>query len=130
MQKALHPMKVLLPKMVKDITGVTGMAIIQKMLDGERNPVKLARLRNPHCHSSEEEIAKALKGDYRREHLFVLRQAHHAYHLVHEHLRECDREIERLLTAIDKQGDAHQTPRPPPHEAAAAEAQKRAYVHR
>ncbi len=43
MQKAFHQMNVLLPKVVKDITGVTGMAIIQKILDGERNPVKLAK---------------------------------------------------------------------------------------
>jgi transposase len=113
MQKAFHQMNVLLPKVVKDITGATGMAIIQKILDGERNPVKLAALRNPHCQSSEEEIAKALKGDYRREHLFVLGQAHNAYHFVHAQLRECDREIERLLTAIDKQVDANQTPPPP-----------------
>jgi transposase len=47
MQKALHQMNVLLPKVVKDITGVTGMSIIQKILDGERNPVKLAKLRKP-----------------------------------------------------------------------------------
>jgi transposase len=113
MQKALHQMNVLLPKVVKDITGVTGMAIIRQILEGERNPVKLAQLRNPHCHSSEEEIARALKGDYRREHLFVLCQAYKAYHFVHEQLRECDREIERLLRAIDKQVDATQTPPPP-----------------
>ena len=88
MQKALHQMNVLLPKVVSDITGVTGMAIMQKILDGERNPVKLAKLRNPHCKSSEDEIAKALKGDYREEHLFVLRQASKAYRFVHEQLRE------------------------------------------
>jgi transposase len=113
MQKALHQMNVLLPKVVKDITGATGMAIIQKILEGERNPVKLATLRNPHCQSSEEEIAKALKGDYRREHLFVLRQAHKAYHFVQEQMRECDRELERLLQEVDKQVDANQTPPPP-----------------
>ncbi len=113
MQKAFHQMNVLLPKVVKDITGVTGMAIIQKILDGERDPVTLATLRNPHCKSSEDEIAKALKGDYRQEHLFVLRQAHKAYHFVHTQLRECDREIERRLHAIEKQVDANQTPPPP-----------------
>jgi len=112
MQKALHQMNVLLPKVVKDITGVTGMAILQKILDGERTPVKLAKLRNPHCKSTEDEIARALTGDYRSEHLFVLRQAHTAYGFVHQQLRECDREIERLLTAIDKQIDANQTPPP------------------
>lgn len=113
MQKALHQMNVLLPKVVKDITGVTGLSIIQKILDGERNPVKLATLRNPHCKSTEAEIAKALTGDYREEHVFVLRQAHTAYGFVQRQLRECDREIERLLTAIDKTVDANQTPPPP-----------------
>jgi len=113
MQKALHQMNVLLPKVVKDITEVTGMAIIQRILDGERNPVKLAKLRNPHCKSTEEEIAKALKGDYRQEHVFVLRQAYTAYGFVQTQLRECDREIERLLTAIDKEVDATRTPPPP-----------------
>jgi transposase len=113
MQKALHQMNVLLPKVVSDITGVTGMAIIQKILDGERNPVKLATLRNVHCQSSEEEIAKALNGDYREEHLFVLRQAYQAYQFVHAQLRECDRLLERLVKAIDKQVDARQTPPPP-----------------
>jgi transposase len=112
-QKALHQMNVLLPKVVSDMTGVTGMAIMEKILDGERDPVKLATLRNKHCQSSGEEIAKALKGDYRREHLFVLRQAYQAYHFVHEQLRECDRAIERFLRAIDKQVDATQTPPPP-----------------
>ncbi len=97
---------------MKDITGVTGMAIIQRMLDGEHNPVKLATLRNPHCKSTEDEIARALNGDYREEHLFVLRQGHKAYHFVHTQLRECDREIERLLVAIDKQVDATRTPPP------------------
>jgi transposase len=115
MQKALHQMNVLLPKVVSDITGTTGLAIIQKILDGERNPVKLAKWRNPHCQSSEEEIAKALHGDYRREHLFVLRQAHAMYHVVLGQIRECDRELERLVMEIDKQVDANQTP-PPPRE--------------
>lgn len=115
MQKALHQMNVLLPKVVADITGATGRAIIQKILDGERNPVTLARLRNPHCQSSEDEIAKALYGDYRREHLFVLRQAHTAFQFVQGQIRECDRELERLVTEIEKQVDANQTP-PPPRE--------------
>ena len=113
MQKALHQMNVLLPKVVSDITGVTGLAIIQKILDGERNPVTLARLRNPHCQSSEDEIARALQGDFRREHLFVLRQAWHAYQFALTQLRECDRELERLVSEIDKQVDANQTPLPP-----------------
>ncbi len=106
-------MNVLLPKVVKDITGVTGMAIIEHILAGERDPVTLAKLRNSHCKSSEEEIAKALREDYRREHLFVLEQEHRGYQFVHQQIRECNREIEALLTAIDKQVDATLIPPPP-----------------
>ncbi len=113
MQKSLHQMNVLLPKVVSDITGVTGMAIIGQILDGERNPATLATLRDPRCKMSQAEIAKALTGDYRREHIFVLRQAHDAYYFVHTQMRACDREIETLLQAIDKQVDANQTPLPP-----------------
>ena len=72
-------MNILLDKVISDITGVTGTAIINAMLDGEHDPVTLAKLRNPHIKKPEEEIAKALEGDYREEHLFVLRQASEAY---------------------------------------------------
>lgn len=115
MQKALPQMNVLLPKVVADIPGATGLAISQKILDGERHPVTLAKLRNPHCQSSEEEIANALQGDFRREHLFVLRQAHTAFQFVQGQIRECDRELEWLVRTVDKQVDANQSP-PPPRE--------------
>jgi transposase len=94
MQKALFQMNLLLDNVISDITSVTGMAIIERILDGERNPLKLAQLRNPHIKSTEAEIAKALEGNYREEHLFVLRQAHRAYGFVQRQIRECDREIE------------------------------------
>ncbi len=79
MQKALHQMNVLLDKVIRDITGVTGLAIISAIFAGERNPQTLAALRNPHCKQPEHEIAKALEGDYRDEHVFVLRHAYEAY---------------------------------------------------
>ena len=74
----------------------------------------LATFRDHRCQCSEEDIAKALTGDYREEHLFVLRQALAGYRFVHEQLQDCDREIEARLKAIDKQVEASQTP-PPPH---------------
>jgi transposase len=113
MQKALFQMNLLLDNVISDITNVTGMAIIQRILEGERNPVKLAQLRNSHIKSTEEEIAKALEGDYREEHLFVLRQAYTAYQFVQRQIRECDREIERRLRELDKKLDASQVPLPP-----------------
>src|SRR5262249_44643207 len=74
MQKALEQMNVKLPEVVRDITGLTGLSIIDAILAGERDPYKLAKLRNERCKRTEAEIALALHGNWRREHLFELRQ--------------------------------------------------------
>jgi hypothetical protein len=75
MQKALEQMNVKLTEVVSDVTGVTGMAIIQAILHGKRDPLELAKLRNENCKRTEAEIARALYGNWRAEHLFALRQA-------------------------------------------------------
>ena len=75
MQKALEQLNVKLTEVVSDITGVTGMDIIEAILQGERDPAKLATRRDPRCKESEETIARALQGNWRQEHLFALRQA-------------------------------------------------------
>jgi transposase len=113
MQKALDQMNLKLSKVLTDITGVTGMAMIEHILKGERNPKTLATFRDPRCKHTEEEIAKALTGDYRDEHLFVLAQAWEGYRFVQSQRQACDREIEARLRAMDKQVDASQTPSPP-----------------
>ncbi|AFY92486.1 IS110 family transposase [Chamaesiphon minutus] len=74
MQKALTQMNVQLHRVVSDITGVTGMAIIRAIVAGERDPQQLAALKDPRAKRSTAEIAAALVGDYRVEHLFVLKQ--------------------------------------------------------
>jgi len=61
MQKALEQMNVKLAEVVGDITGLTGMSIIDAILAGERNPNKLAKLRHEHCRHTEEQIALALE---------------------------------------------------------------------
>jgi transposase len=113
MQKALHQMNLLLDKVISDITGVTGMAIIRQILAGERDPQVLATLRNPHIKTSETEIAKALEGDYRDEHLFVLRQAYEAYQFAQEQMHRCDTTIEAWLQRTEKVIDASTHPLPP-----------------
>ena len=60
-----------LTQVVSEITGVTGMAILKAIIAGERDPVPLAQLRHPHCHHPEDDIAKALQGPWRAEHLFA-----------------------------------------------------------
>jgi transposase len=113
MQKALHQMNLLLDKVISDITGVTGLKIIRAILHGERNPMTLAQYRDDRIKSTEEDIAKALEGDYRSEHLFVLKQAFHAYHFSKKQIQQCDREIETLLAKMDKPVATTPEPLPP-----------------
>jgi transposase len=75
MQKALVQMNVQLTQVLSDITGETGLAIIRKIVAGDRDPVALAQLRDPRGQHSTDEIAKALTGNYRPEHVFALKQA-------------------------------------------------------
>ena len=94
MQKALEQMNVKLTQVVSDITGVAGLSIMRAMLQGERDPQQLAKLRHPQCKQSETEIAKALEGTYKAEHLFALRQSLEAFDFYHHQLQVCDQEIE------------------------------------
>jgi hypothetical protein len=64
---------------VSDIMGVTGLAIIRAIVDCQRDPLALAKLRQERCHRTESEIARALYGNWRDEHLFALRQAVELY---------------------------------------------------
>jgi transposase len=70
MQKALMQMNLQLHHVVKDITGLTGRRIIDAILSGERDPQKLASLRDQRCKESPDTIAAALQGNYQEDHLF------------------------------------------------------------
>jgi hypothetical protein len=74
MQKALSQMNLQLHHVLSDITGVSGIAILDAILAGERDPIRLAALCNRRVRSPRETVAKSLEGDYRSEHLFALRQ--------------------------------------------------------
>jgi transposase len=113
MQKALEQMNVKLPEVVSDITGVTGLAIIEAILAGQRDPRKLARLRHERCKRTEAEIARALHGNWREEHLFALRQALQLYQEYRRLLRDCDLKLEaHLATFADKSGGRKLAPKP------------------
>jgi hypothetical protein len=86
---------------ISDIVGQTGLAIVDAILDGERHPLTLAKLRNERIKPGEEVIAKSLVGDYRPEHLFTLRQSLSAYRSYQNLVDECDREIRQRLHDFD-----------------------------
>lgn len=111
-QKALQQMNVKLSNVISDVTGQTGMAIIQAILDGERDPVTLAKHRDPRCKSSEEVIARSLVGNWRNDHLFELRQAVELVRFYQQKVRECDGEIESWLNQLPDRRQSPQTPLP------------------
>jgi transposase len=112
MQKALEQMNVKLHKVVADLTGTTGMAIIRAILAGERDPVALAQLRDRRCKNPAEVIAKSLEGNWRAEHLFALRQAVTLYDTYTEQLAACDGEIEAHLQTLPDRSGGQQPPAP------------------
>jgi transposase len=113
MQKALEQMNIKLTEAVSDITGVTGMLILKAILRGERDPIALAKYRHPQCKRSKEEIARALQGNWRDEHLFALRQAVKAYEFGRRQLKDCDEAIEKCLQAMqDQSGGEVLEPKP------------------
>jgi hypothetical protein len=71
-QKALLQMNLQLSQVLTDVTGETGLRIVRAIVAGERDPYKLAAMRNYRCKKDEREIARALTGTWRQEHLFVL----------------------------------------------------------
>jgi len=97
MHKALVQMNLQINHVLSDITGSTGMSIIRAIVEGERDSVKLAKFRDYRCKKDEKEIAKALVGNYRPEHLLSLKQALEAYIFFHNHVMECEEAIEEVL---------------------------------
>jgi len=114
MQKALTQMNLQIHHVISDITGVTGLAILDAILSGERNPQKLAALKNKRIKASKSTIVKALEGDYRPEHLFTLKQALQIYRHYREMMAACDQEIENHLNNFESRIDLDKNPPPPP----------------
>lgn len=100
MQKTMTMMNVQLSNAISDISGATGQAIIRAILSGERNPWKLAKLRDRRIKATEEEIARSLEGNWRADNLFELKQAVDAYDFIHNQIAECDQRLQTLLAAL------------------------------
>jgi transposase len=116
MQKALQQMNVQLTQVLSDVTGVSGRAIIQAILAGQREPAKLAALVDCRVRATALQIQKALEGDYRPEHLFVLQQAFSLYGTYDEKINACDEEIVRETARLSDKVDRPRQPLPPRKE--------------
>ena len=110
MQKCLDQMNLQIHHVISDLSGTTGLAIVDAILAGERDPVRLAQLRDWRIKASEETIVKSLVGDYREEHLFVLRQSLEGYRRYQKMIEDLDGEVKRRVAQLPSKVDPHEKP--------------------
>jgi len=101
MQKVLNEMNLKLHHVFSDIDGVSAQAIISAILAGERDAQVLAKLRDRRCKSPLADILEALRGDYRPEYLFVLRQAWESWQQVQQAIAACDEQLSALAAKVE-----------------------------
>ena len=119
MQKALTEMNIQLSNVLSDLSGVSGMSILQAILDGERDPQALAALVMPGVKATPEDIAQSLEGNWREELLFVLRQHLELYRIYQEKIADCDLQLRKHLESLgSKVEDPSQPLGPRPKKAA------------
>lgn len=97
MQKYLKLLNFRLDVVVRDVCGLTGITIIEDICKGNLDPEQLAKHRHFRCRKSEEEIAKALKGNNRPDYLFGLKQELDSYNFYQKKISECEKQISLFL---------------------------------
>jgi len=111
MQKALTQMNLQLDNVVSDLMGKTGTAILRAIVAGERDPQKLAQLRDRRLRADEATVARSLHGNWRKEHLFALTQALAHYDFLNEQIGACDQQISQALATLPTLSEA-EAPKP------------------
>lgn len=77
--------------------------IIKAIVALERNPLRLAALKDGRIKASLEEIAASLTGDYRPELVFILQQKLQLYEFYQAQIAACDTQIDQCLASfVDK----------------------------
>jgi len=100
MQKALTEMNIQLTNTISDVSGETGLRIIDAILSGQRDPKELARLKDPRIRATQSELARALRGHWKTEQLFVLEQARLTYGHYQEQILACEEAIQQQICAL------------------------------
>jgi transposase len=113
MHKALTQMNIQIQHVISDVTGVTGLAIVDAILAGERDPKKLADLRDRRIKATAETIEKSLVGTWQEEHLFTLKQSRNSCQHYREQIKACDEAIQKKLADFEAWGKPEEKPLPP-----------------
>jgi transposase len=113
MQKALDRMNLKIHDVLSDLTGVSGLKMIEAIVAGERNPVALLALCDPQVQKKKaSRLRQALEGTWKAEHLFALRQAYELWQFYQKKIAECDQAIENVLKELAGPEDPN-NPAPP-----------------
>jgi transposase len=113
MHKALTQMNLQIQHVINDLTGVTGLAIVDAILGGERDAAILAKLRDRRVKASEETVRKSLEGNWRPEHVFTLNQSRQMYRNYQEQIAACNEQIEKRLVSFEPRVNTADRPLPP-----------------
>ncbi len=100
MQKALVQMNIQLANVISDVVGETGQKILRAIVAGERNEHVLAGMRNVRIKASEEEIVQSLRGNWRDEHVFALKQALELFDFYAKQVADCDALMEQQMIEL------------------------------
>jgi len=125
MHKALEQMNVQLHKVLSDLTGASGLAMVRAMVeDGERDPERLADLARGPVKASRQTLVKSLRGTWAPHHLFVLGDALEQYEFLGERLKEVDARLDEAMREMNGQG-----PEPPPPSASKGGSRRKNQPH-
>ncbi len=97
MHKALEQMNIKLQHVIADITGKSGMAIIEAIVKGQRNAEDLVRLLDGRIKAKREDVKRSLQGVWKEENIFELQQSFEMYHLYRSKIEDCDERIKNIL---------------------------------
>jgi transposase len=101
MQQALERMNVKFHDVISDLTGVSGLKVVRAILKGERRPGELLALCDEQIQKKKSAAVKeSLRGCWKKEQLFALRQALELWEIYRQKITDCDREIEALLQQL------------------------------
>jgi len=100
-QQALDEMNLHIHHVLSELDGLSGRAIIEAILAGERDPQRLAALCDRRVRTDRAIIAQALTGQWREEHLFVLRQSYASWQSAQQQIAECDAQLWTLAQALE-----------------------------
>ena len=100
MQKALTQMNIQLANVISDVTGVTGLKILRAIVQGERDPEKLAAFRDGRIKADQATIARSLHGNWRAEHLHALGQELACHDFLEKQIAECDQATAEALARL------------------------------